>query len=76
MSLIERMQKDSQRIMNSKFGFASDIVLTDPADVSHSLKAIVTVIYNLVDPDTGVPVSGYLATAISECMTYDNQRSD
>lgn len=64
MSLLQRLQKDSQRIMNSsKFGFSTDIVLIDPDDVEYPLKSIVTVIHNLIDPDTGQPVSGYLATA-------------
>lgn len=64
MSLLQRMQKDAQRIMNSeKFGFSTDIVLIDPVGVEYPLKSILTVIHNLVDPDTGQPVSGYLATA-------------
>lgn len=64
MSLLQRIQKDSQRIMNStRFGVSIDIVLLDPAQVEYPLKSIVTVIHNLVDPDTGQPVSGYLATA-------------
>ena len=64
MSLFQRLQKDSQRIMNSsKFGFSTDIVLIDPNDVEYPLKSILTVIHNLIDPDTGQPVSGYLATA-------------
>jgi hypothetical protein len=64
MSLLQRLQKDSQRIMNSsKFGFSTDIVLIDPNDVEYPLKSILTVIHNLIDPDTGQPVSGYLATA-------------
>lgn len=64
MSLLQRIQKDSQRIMNStRFGVSIDIVLLDPAQVEYPLKSIVTVIHNLIDPDTGQPVSGYLATA-------------
>ena len=64
MNLLQRIQKDSQRIMNStRFGVSIDIVLLDPAQVEYPLKSIVTVIHNLVDPDTGQPVSGYLATA-------------
>ena len=64
MSLLQRLQKDSQRIMNSsKFGFSTDIVLIDPDGVEYPLKSILTVIHNLIDPDTEQPVSGYLATA-------------
>lgn len=64
MSLFQRMQKDSQRIMNSnRFGFGIDIALIDPSGVEYPLKSIVSVIHNLIDPDTGQPVSGYLATA-------------
>lgn len=64
MSLLQLLQKDSQRIMNSsKFGFSTDIVLIDPNDVEYPLKSVLTVIHNLIDPDTGQPVSGYLATA-------------
>lgn len=64
MSLLDRMRKDSQRIMNSdRCGFSTAITLTDPAGVGYPFKSIVSVIHNLVDPDTGQPVSGYLATA-------------
>lgn len=48
---------------SSKFGFSTDIVLIDPNGVEYPLKSILTVIHNLIDPDTGQPVSGYLATA-------------
>lgn len=63
MSLIDRMQKDSQRIMNSsRYGFSIPIVLTSPSGDEYSLMGIVSIIHNLVDPDTGQPVSGFLAT--------------
>lgn len=63
MSLLDRVQKDAQRIMNSeKFGFSTPLVLTEPDGTTHGLKGIVSVIYNLIDPDTGQPVSGFLAT--------------
>lgn len=63
MSLLDRVQKDAQRIMNSeKFGFSTPLVLTEPNGTTHDLKGIVSVIYNLIDPDTGQPVSGFLAT--------------
>ena len=63
MSLLDRVQKDSQRILNSeKFGFSTPLVLTDPSETAHDLKGIVSVIHNLIDPDTGQPVSGFLAT--------------
>jgi hypothetical protein len=63
MSLLQRMQKDSQRIMNSNLGFSSDIVLISPDEDEYPLKSIVSVIHNLIDPDTGSPVSGFLANA-------------
>jgi len=63
MSLLQRMQKDAQRIMNSNVGFSSDIVLISPDEDEYPLKSIVSVIHNLIDPDTGFPVSGFLATA-------------
>lgn len=64
MSLLQRMQKDAQRIMNSeKFGFSTSVTLVEPDGTEHPLKSIISVIHNLVDPDTGQPVSGYLATA-------------
>lgn len=63
MSLIDRVQRDAQRIMNSeKFGFSTPLVLTEPDGTTHDLKGIVSVIHNLIDPDTGQPVSGFLAT--------------
>ncbi len=63
MSLIERLQKDSQRIMNSsRYGFGQAIILTEPSGIAHTLKGIVSIIHNLIDPDTGQPVSGFLAT--------------
>lgn len=63
MSLLDRVQKDAQRIMNSeKFGFGTPLVLTEPNGTTHDLKGIVSVIYNLIDPDTQQPVSGFLAT--------------
>ncbi len=64
MSLLDRVRKDSTRIMNSeRYGTGTDIVLIDSDDVEYPMKSIVAVIHNLVDPDTGQPVSGYLATA-------------
>ncbi len=63
MNLISRVQKDSQRIMNSeRFGFSVPIVLTEPDGTAHSFKGLVSIIHNLIDPDTGEPVSGFLAT--------------
>lgn len=60
---MERLQRDSQRIMNSaRCGFGVDVILTDPDMVAHTLKGIVSIIHNLIDPDTGQPVSGFLAT--------------
>lgn len=64
MSLLDRVRKDAQTIMNSgRFGFGTDVVITDPDGVEYPMKSILTVIHNLIDPDTGQPVSGYLATA-------------
>lgn len=64
MGLLDRMRKDSQRIMNSdRFGFSTAITLTDPDGVGYPFNSIIAVIHNLVDPDTGQPVSGFLATA-------------
>ena len=64
MSLMDRLQKDAQRIMNSsRAGFSIDIVLTLPSGIEHSIKSIVSIIHNLIDPDTGQPVSGFFATA-------------
>lgn len=64
MSLLDRVRKDAQRIMNSNtFGFGTDAILIDPDGTQYPMKSIISVIHNLVDPDTGQPVSGYLATA-------------
>ena len=74
MSLLDRVQKDSQRIMNSnRFGFSTALVLTAPDGVAHGLNGIVSVIHNLIDPDTGQPVSGFLATV--SLNTLDLQQS-
>ena len=75
MGLLERMQKDSQRIMNSTtFGFSKAIALISPDGVEYPFKAILSVIHNLIDPDTGQPVSGYLATAsLNRLDLNDNQ---
>lgn len=63
MSLIDRVQRDAQRIMNSeRFGFSNSITLTEPNGTTHGLKGILQIIHNLIDPDTGQPVSGFLAT--------------
>jgi VCBS repeat-containing protein len=63
MSLIKRVQKDAQAIINSdRFGFSYALTLTDQASIEHKLKGIMSIIHNLVDPDTGQPVSGFLAT--------------
>jgi hypothetical protein len=64
MSLLDIARRDAQRIINSnKFGFSSSVTLIDQAGVEYPINAIVSVIHNLVDPDTGQPVSGSLATA-------------
>ena len=63
MSLIDRVQRDAQRIMNSeRFGFSNSITLTEPNGTTHGLKGILQIIHNLIDPDTGQHVSGFLAT--------------
>lgn len=64
MSLLDRLRKDSQKIMNStRCGFSTEVTLITPDGVRYPFKSIIAVIHNLVDPDTGQPVSGYLATA-------------
>jgi len=59
-----RMQKDAQKIMNSeRSGFSIDVTLTLPDATEYTIKAIMSIIHNLIDPDTGQPVSGFFATA-------------
>ena len=63
MSLLDRVQADAQTIMNStRMGFSSAVTLTDPDSNEYSINGIVSIIHNLIDPDTGQPVSGFLAT--------------
>ncbi|AUR94068.1 hypothetical protein NVP1191O_09 [Vibrio phage 1.191.O._10N.286.52.B4] len=77
MSLLDRVRKDSTRIMNSeRYGTGTDVVLTDSDGIEYPMKAIVAVVHNLVDPDTGQPVSGYLATAsLNRDNIPENKRS-
>jgi hypothetical protein len=45
-------------------GFGWPVTITDPAGVSASLSASSGDIAQVIDPDTGQPVSGRLATAV------------
>lgn len=63
MNLTQTMRKDFNKIMGSKSGIAESIQIIDPNGESHDIQAVVSVIHNLIDPDTGQPVSGFLATA-------------
>lgn len=74
MRLLDRVRKDSQKIMNStRYGFSTDIELINPDGLTLPFKAIVAVIHNLIDPDTGVPVSGFLATASINILDLKDQ---
>ena len=63
MSILLKVQRHSRKIINSsRFGFSNDVILISPDGIESQIKGIVSVIHNLIDPDTGQPVSGYLAT--------------
>lgn len=62
--LRELAEADLETIVEDDvYGFAVDIVLTDPAGTSQSLKGFSNDISQIIDPDTGQIVSGRIATA-------------
>ena len=64
MSLRELAEADSRVILNDNaFGFGYPITITDPAGTVVPLVGFSNDISQVVDPDTGVAVSGRLATA-------------
>ena len=60
MNFMQRVRRDAQRIMKKD---GQNVVLITPDGLKYPLNSIVSVIHNLIDPDTGQPVSGFLATA-------------
>ena len=60
MNFMQRVRRDAQRIMKKD---GQNVVLITPEGLKYPLNSIVSVIHNLIDPDTGQPVSGFLATA-------------
>ena len=64
MGIRELAEADNRIILNdSTFGFGYSIVLTDPAGTIAPLTGFSNDISQVIDPDTGVAVSGRLATA-------------
>lgn len=63
MGLRELAEADNRIILNdSTFGFGYPIVLTDPAGNIVPLTGFSNDISQVIDPDTGVAVSGRIAT--------------
>lgn len=64
MGLREQAKADNRVILNdSAFGFGYSISLENPAGTAKPLTGFSNDISQVVDPDTGVAVSGRLATA-------------
>ena len=64
MGLREQAEADNRVILNdSAFGFGYSISLENPAGTAKPLTGFSNDISQVVDPDTGVAVSGRLATA-------------
>ena len=64
MGLRELAEADNRIILNDNtFGFGYPVVLTDPTGVVIPLTGLSNDISQVIDPDTGVAVSGRLATA-------------
>lgn len=58
MGLRDQALLDSGRIIESVVGFGQAVTLTNPAGVQTALTGLTGEIARLIDPDTGVPVSG------------------
>ena len=64
MGLRELAEADNRIILNDgTFGFGYSIILTNPAGTVAPLTGFSNDISQVIDPDTGVAVSGRLATA-------------
>ena len=59
MTFMQRVRRDAQRIMKKD---GQEITLITPDGLKYPLHGIVSVIHNMIDPDAGQPVSGFLAT--------------
>jgi len=63
MGLRDLASADLNYIMQDDVGgFSWDITITDPAGTTHALKGFSSDISALIDPDTGVSITGRLAT--------------
>ncbi len=63
MGLRELAEADNKAILNdSTFGFGYSITVTNPAGLAKSFTGFSNDISQLIDPDTGVAVSGRLAS--------------
>lgn len=63
MGLREQAEADNKAILNdSTFGFGFSITVTDPSGTVVVFTGFSNDISQLIDPDTGVAVSGRLAT--------------
>ncbi len=65
MGLRELAEADARYILNDKaFGFGYSISLENPAGISIPLTGFSDDISQIIDPETGIAVSGRLATAV------------
>ena len=62
MNLREKAESDLARILESATGFGWPITITDPAGVSAPLIGYSNDISQVIDPDTGIAVSGRSAS--------------
>ena len=59
MNFMQRVRRDAQRIMKKD---GQEITLITPDGLKYPLHGIIAVTHQVFDPDTGQPVSGFLAT--------------
>jgi len=76
-NLRQLAETDLHAIMTDKAdGFGWDIVFTDPAGVSYSVVGRSDDIGQIIDPDTGMPVSGRLASVAVTIRSLDDAGAD
>ncbi len=62
MSLRTTAEADLGKILEDEKGFTWDITVTNPAGLTKPLKGFSNDIAQIIDPDTGIAVSGRLAS--------------
>ena len=69
MKFMQRVRRDAQRIIKKD---GQEITLITPGGLKYPVHGIVAVVHNMIDADTGQPVSGFVATVSINRLTLND----